>query len=155
MSKICKCGHPERTHGCYEDNCQCAKFAPPTPPGEWLDAPDGDGWWWLTNSEDPGKVFAVDVAGIRATLNADKGSYALCTFKNAKWQRAQVPTPPPPPLPRERSVTLSGRVHYQGRRGYEAQLIVDGRELDWSDHMTKEASIDHVRSYGIEPEVSE
>jgi hypothetical protein len=58
---------------------------------EWLDAPDGPGWWWMlmTKDDEPDciKLFAIPGAGLACTDGPSVNYY-----ESAKWQRVIGPS---------------------------------------------------------------
>ena len=108
---------------------------------KWLDKPDGDGWWWCSSDGDQLIVVLVK-------------QYTSYANRQHKWLRIAVPTPPVV-LPKERTVTLTAKVHNPHRWRAEIscnipyQANVNGIVVD-----TKEKAIQWVRdTYGIEPEI--
>lgn len=126
---------------------------------EWLDAPTGDGWWWLLDGAgdiEPVQVIgktAVDAFGLCSNEreSLESGHFDLC-----KWQRIPEPAPPPKPLPCERQVTLTAQA-FGNRDGYwNSFLIVNGVFQPWGPmkNTSKQEQIQWVRdTYGIEPEI--
>jgi hypothetical protein len=58
---------------------------------KWLDAPDGDGWWWRARFDD---VQAVWVKADGTRCYARPGQIVDGRHDILKWQRAEVPPPP-------------------------------------------------------------
>lgn len=123
---------------------------------EWLDRPDGDGWWWFLN-ETIGTETPLFVATLAASGEAYANGRPIKTAPHLKWARVSpAPPPPPKPLPRSRTVELTARVE-RDELGWHT-IFMDGiRTLwieDWkSGDTAKECAIRHARQHGIEPEV--
>ena len=124
---------------------------------KWLDKPTHDGWWWRACEDGSLSITRISSGPDLQLLGCyvGHGGQFRADLMNDRWLPITPPKPPAPPLPKSRQVTLTARVITDGRRGWEAQFHMDGREFDWTDGMTKEAAIQHCRDYGIEPEVQD
>ncbi len=143
---------------CEDVGCPCVDQKPAAE-SEWLDKPDGDGWWWRVSYDSKnmlpiwvGNGWAQLPDGLKAVKKVD-----------GKWQRIKMPTPPPAPLPRERQVTLTAKVFIDDPESrflwcLEVFFLRDGyhKTADRQKFETKQAAIKWVRdTYGLEPTVVE
>lgn len=119
---------------------------------EWLDKPDGDGWWWLVEAQRPSII--VTVTG--STFRSNKEDYIITEAVKPKWQRVAPHTPVPKPLPKERTVravvgwSMDMRCAFL-KCGFE---ILASEAFDTDDAL--EDAIAHCReTWGLEPEVVE
>jgi hypothetical protein len=121
---------------------------------EWLDAPDGDGWWWIS---------ATIGAGIIVYVFGDKAEHHGKTYEWKKewplnkWQRVQPHTPvPPPPLPKSKMVTLTAKIDGRSAHGFALWIKPgDGQEVQ-TNAGTREGLRRLCREqFGIEPDMSE
>lgn len=130
-----------------------------TAPGEWLDAPDGDGYWRF-NCGGASNIYMVhrDLA----VLHGEVTGTPLVSMPRGWWVRVpDAPTPPALPLPRERQGVLTVKV----RRAKDCsvwlwELFVDGEQVCTSTGLfdtAANAAIAARAFHGIEPtvEVSE
>ena len=62
-----------------------AKLSPP-----WLDAPDGEGWWWNDRMKTPYRIIDK---GDHLAVYLDLRNYAIGSFPG-RWSRAIIPQEP-------------------------------------------------------------
>lgn len=141
----CKCG---AAHAKHDLDCVA---------GKWLDAPDGDGfYWWLGPDCATADVVCVDGPNMYwyGPLSGRMRNESIEKTAPAKWQRVQPHTPvPPPPLPKSKTVTLTAKVVRGSWESWTAFVKVGENNLDEKTARRHEA-IQWVRDmYGIEPEV--
>ncbi len=129
--------------------------------GEWLDAPDGDGHYWMYGPE-VHDLCSVTIYGQTVLYGGRGGEETLSSCLGSKWQRIPEPTPPSPPLPKSCMVEMTARVTKTSEGRGLAEVFLRGvNNKDtvsrWSSMpWTMDDSAQWVRdSYGIEPEVSE
>jgi hypothetical protein len=123
---------------------------------DWLNAPDGDGWWWNCCAVDGDEMEIVQVTS--GVVHANRESSGLRYWNGTKWQHVKPPTPPPKPLPRARQVTLRSDI-IRRSYGWQVRVFADDALLkcntEHSDYtLTREHAIEQARQWsGTEPEV--
>ena len=65
-----------------------------TPQNEWLDQPDGEGWWWNQFVANLQCLYVFEGPESNLQFIADNGQKRWCEDKMGKWQRAIPPDPP-------------------------------------------------------------
>ncbi len=121
--------------------------------GEWLDSPNGDGWWRF-NCGGATNIYLVCLG--RATLPGEVTGTLLGMMPSGWWMRVpDAPHPPPPPLPKSRMVEMTARVsRWNGPdTGYQLGLHVDGKAIYHSAiPRTRDEAIELARrEWQIEP----
>ncbi len=135
--------------------------------GEWLDKPDGDGFYeW--HAADPREVIdyartspdVVRVVADKVYGTKDRDPIWLPDMCRGKFKRLELSAPPPPPLPRSRMVEMTARVLVNKATSI-AYLRVHFSDTEmYNDHAGlpegRHRMIERCRIlFGIEPEVSE
>lgn len=116
---------------------------------DWLDAPDGDGWWWATDAGDRDVVNLVMVTGDTMKLAVSHYTFKV-NGPARKWQRVKPHTPVPKPLPKSKQVTLTAKVHLNG-----VTVYMDGKP-ELTVPFPKDVATREIRArFGIEPEVQD
>lgn len=128
---------------------------------EWLDAPDGDGWWWFRDIS--GELAPIFVKGNRGKdafgLFSDDEPWAELDsghYDYGKWSKLTPPPPPPVTLPRERQVRIdSARVWKSPTVGeWMVEWKIDGVVVcnrdTWPNRIDAE---NRARELGVEPHV--
>lgn len=117
---------------------------------QWLDAPDGDGWWWFAQ----GDLAQMAYVSNQSASLLGGGGFRVGVIPG-KWHRAVVPPPPQRPLPRSRTVELTAKV-ISGRDGCWEVLWYEGNwYVGAATYGSRDEAIALCRRHGIEPEVIE
>lgn len=124
---------------------------------EWLDAPDGDGWWWMNETAIPDDVLIVSIRAGQVFYGGRGGAstYDPELFRTCKWQRVKAHgLLPKPRLPKSKQVTLAATVGpsnmYPGE--WDAWFLANGRYIGSSSrHGSQESAANSARAEGIEP----